>query len=266
MYGTIIYQLSENGRKDSLVKGGNGKKRQEIRCEIKPEDLKLFFVDCDGNARLKIEFKTVNVEMQKDGYGLYSIKNDYCEIEFDSVQTAEDLIKWEKERNEKIENKLNEFNPKIKSLNEDYYKNKKEAELKREQEQKLKDEELKQRKAELEQDKKEWIKKFGSDYLQRAFKLGYDSQRQYVLERVNQELPGFAIDFDYLANWQSRTFPSLKALETVENLIDKGYDAKVVWLTHPTYEIDESEEDWEKQEAIAITGYLDKYYLVKILD
>ena len=266
MYGTIIYQLSENGRKDSLVKGGNGKRKQEIHCEIKPEDLELFFVDYDGNARLKIEFRTVDVEMQKDGYGLYSIKNDHREIEFDSVQTAEDLIKWEKERNERIENKLNEFNPKIKALNQEYYKNRKELELKIQEEQKLKDEELRQRKIELEQNKKEWIEKFGSDYLQRAFKLGYDSQRQYVLERVNQELPGFTVDFDDLANWQNRTFPSLKALEIVENLIDKGYDAKIVWLTHPTYEIDESEEDWEKQEAIAITGYLDKYYLVKILN
>ena len=112
-------------------------------------------------------------------------------------------------------------------------------------------------------EKKNWIPRLGSDYLQRGFTAGYDCQRQYVTERAAIEHPGFTVDFDDRAAWKSRPMPTPEALTA--SLAIPG--STVVWLTHG---MDEDGDLYDgifaECEAILIQGFLDKYNLVKIMD
>lgn len=100
-----------------------------------------------------------------------------------------------------------------------------------------------------------WIEAHGSDYLQRAVRLGYNCQRQYVTERAGLEFPDFQVDFDDKAEWRSRSCPSEEALVEVETLIEAGHNAEVVWLIPEP----------DPCEAIVVKEYLGKYNLVKTL-
>src|SRR3954469_6778758 len=51
---TATYLLSEEGRKASLLKGGNGREAQEITVEVPANRLHLVSVDANGVARLKL--------------------------------------------------------------------------------------------------------------------------------------------------------------------------------------------------------------------
>lgn len=50
----IRYLLNEEGRKKSLLSGGNGKELQEIYCNATPEVIELARVDKYGNIYLDI--------------------------------------------------------------------------------------------------------------------------------------------------------------------------------------------------------------------
>ncbi|ADQ05542.1 U32 family peptidase [Caldicellulosiruptor owensensis OL] len=50
----IRYLFNEEGRKKSLLSGGNGKELQEIECNATPEIIELAIVDRDGNISLDI--------------------------------------------------------------------------------------------------------------------------------------------------------------------------------------------------------------------
>lgn len=112
-------------------------------------------------------------------------------------------------------------------------------------------------KAEREAEKAAWIAEFGSQHLRAAFAAGYNSQRQYVIERAALEYPGYAIDFDDNAGWKARSFPSEAAL--AEALRVGG---EVVWLTSEAEKSEDWEEDQER-EAVVVQGYLGKYDLIK---
>jgi hypothetical protein len=49
-----IYTLSENGRKASLLAGGDGRAEQTLDVQVAANRLHLVTVDADGNARLKL--------------------------------------------------------------------------------------------------------------------------------------------------------------------------------------------------------------------
>lgn len=49
-----LYTLSENGRKASLIEGGNGRAEQVIDVAVPTNRLHLVTVDAEGNARLKL--------------------------------------------------------------------------------------------------------------------------------------------------------------------------------------------------------------------
>ena len=51
---TATYMLSENGRKASLLAGGNGRAEQTIDLDVPGTRLHLVTVDADGNAKLKL--------------------------------------------------------------------------------------------------------------------------------------------------------------------------------------------------------------------
>ncbi len=60
----ITYQLSESGRKDSLRKGGDGKRRQfETGVVANPKDIDLFVVDDEGNVTFDASIATDTFEV-----------------------------------------------------------------------------------------------------------------------------------------------------------------------------------------------------------
>src|SRR5712691_8826273 len=50
-----LYTLSENGRKASLLNGGNGRAVQELTLPVPANRLHLVTVDAEGVARLKLQ-------------------------------------------------------------------------------------------------------------------------------------------------------------------------------------------------------------------
>lgn len=248
----IEYLLSEEGRKKSLLSGGDGKAEQVIEAPLTPEALEISKVDVNGNAVIRLTERLASeVKLQK----VYSphITEFDKKFEFDSPQTAEQLINFEKERRVRIAMQKEALQPALEAALAEYEAEQaKRKAAKRER---------------LEKEKLAWISEYGSDYLQRAVKLGYNCQRQYVTERAAKEFPGYALDFNNNATWKDRACPSMAALEEVERLIRQDYDAEVVWLTEPIQEPEYSDDDYccfEPCETIVVRNYLGKYDLVKI--
>ena len=117
----------------------------------------------------------------------------------------------------------------------------------------------------------QWIEEHGSEYLKRAFGMGYNCHRKYVIERAACEAPGFTVDYSDKAEWKDRSCPSAKALDEAVAAGNLGLgEARVVWLTNGPVDvltpIDELLDDYfSPREAVVISEYLGKYNLVKIL-
>jgi len=52
---TAVYHLSEEGRKASLLDGGDGRAVQDIKVAVPTNRFHLVSVDADGAARLKLQ-------------------------------------------------------------------------------------------------------------------------------------------------------------------------------------------------------------------
>jgi hypothetical protein len=266
----IKYLLSEEGRKKSLLAGGDGKEKQVVEADITPEVLELAEVDHDGEAVLNLTYSLTSDLKVGLKFGEIRIIELVGSFTFDAPQTAEQLIVAEKARRARIEAKRLELQPELERERAEYAE--KQARKKAEEDKLI---ELQRkldadRAAEKEKEEAErlaWIETHGSDYLQRAVKLGYNCQRQYVTERAAKEFPGYALDFNNNATWKDRACPSEAALDEVERLIRQGYDAEVVWLTEPIQEPEYSDDDdyccFEPCETIVVRNYLGKYDLVK---
>lgn len=128
-------------------------------------------------------------------------------------------------------------------------------------------------KARREADKASWIEAHGSDHLKEAFSRGYDSQRQYVIERAAADAPGWVVDFNGSAVWNDRSFPSVEALRVedeadalADRLGDTGAATGVVWLTAPpSASHDDDEMFFEQCEAVVVRRYLGRYDLVRMV-
>ena len=266
----IKYLLSEEGRKKSLLAGGDGKEKQVVEADITPEVLELAEVDHDGEAVLNLTYALTSDLKVGLKFGEIRIVELVGSFTFDAPQTAEQLIVAEKARRARIEAKRLELQPELERERAKYAEKQareKAEEDKRIEEQRKRDADKEKERAAKEAERLAWIETHGSDYLQRAVKLGYNCQRQYVTERAALELPGYEVDFDNRAAWKSRSCPSMAALEEVERLIQQGYDAEVVWLTEPIQEPEYSDDDYccfEPCETIVVRNYLGKYDLVKI--
>src|SRR5262249_2543006 len=89
------YYLSEEGRKASLLAGGDGRAVQDVKVEIPTNRFHLVSVDADGAARLKLRPRYFLNDSQE------VVRNDGPPI-FDSVPAVEDLLK-EAARNHQLE-------------------------------------------------------------------------------------------------------------------------------------------------------------------
>lgn len=280
----VKYLLNEEGRKKSLLDGGNGKRLQILGAVVSKELLDIGTVDNDGECTVKIGFRNdgkegycsseveVSSEIVEPGYKEPYIRPVTQIFEFSDVQTVEDLLKFETER---VQNYEKSYNEKVKELepllikyNEDR-ENKREEQRQREIErQKKLDEEYKKsqeaskkREAEKQEDI-DWINNNGSDYLKQCIKYGYNCKRKYMIERIEKEFPQFELDFDDNADWKERVSPSQEALDEVISWIEKGFDAEIVWLTSSVHGgVYDYERDFEPREAIRIV--FKGYYLIK---
>ena len=296
----VMYLLSEEGRKASLLGGGDGKEIQCIATDINEDILKLARVTTDGEAYVTIGFKNYSYNDYLEGKNLTSsnwMKNidaiintkvvyinwrnfyePYIEKvsgvkRFDKPQTVEQLIEFQNNITEYVNKKIiEELTPRYEELFKKYEEEKRpyeEAEIRAKKEKEIKQKEEEARKEERkrlkEESKKEdfeWIEKYGSDYLKSATKLGYNCQRKYMEERVEKEFPDFDLDFDDNAYWKERVSPSQEALDEVTKWLDRGFDSQIVWLTQSVNGSEyDYENDFEEREAIVIN--FKEYWLVK---
>lgn len=239
----------------------------------------------------KIEYKASNGKVYETEYAHEQMEERIIKegsikiveevVKFDKPMTVEELMDWDRKRVEKIEEKekslkaeldrmhkekeeeIKKLKPELDEINEE----KKQNFINKIEEEIEKKRKAKEEKEKLEREKVEWIGKYGSERLKKSQKLGYENQRLYVLERAEMEFPDYIVDFNETASFKDRVNPSLEALREVEELIDKGYDAEIVWLiSKPTDHIGDEEDYYnrfEPREAIIIWNYLGKYSLYK---
>lgn len=268
---TISYKLSEAGRKKSLLAGGDGKAEQTIIADITNELLERAHVDSNGNATWGIVYNPARFQILPT-YGRPEVTTKgVTVVSFDEPQTVESLLAWVTGQETEMASEKAALEAKLPERIVEWEKKQAEEAAERTKRETAKATEEAAQKAEKEAretERQDWIAEHGSDYLQRAVKLGYNCQRQYVSERATLELPGYELDFDDRAHWNSRSCPSPEALNEVERLIEAGHNAEVVWLTVPvttTEDEDGYPEPFDPCEAIVVREYLSKYDLVKML-
>ncbi|MGH9159876.1 MAG: hypothetical protein ACRD2X_07805 [Vicinamibacteraceae bacterium] len=92
---TAIYRLSEQGRKASLLDGGDGRAVQEIKVQVPTNRFHLVSVDAEGHAQLRL-FPRYYLNEQQE-----VIRDSEPPI-FDTVPSVDDLLK-EAARNHQLE-------------------------------------------------------------------------------------------------------------------------------------------------------------------
>lgn len=96
---TATYRLSEQGRKASLLAGGDGRAVQETTVDVPTNRMHLVSVDAEGHARLKLQPRYIlNADQQV-------VLNADPPI-FDTLPSVDDLLK-EAARNHQLENAYN---------------------------------------------------------------------------------------------------------------------------------------------------------------
>lgn len=138
----VLYLLSEDGQKESLLAGGNGKVVQMVEADITRELLDLGNVDFDGNAFITIGFSNYTYQDYKKNKKLDSIKGkethaiiqeDYLDIEpfimacnevkfFDAPQSVDDLITYEHNRIAKYNESISALKPVLENKLDEYKK------------------------------------------------------------------------------------------------------------------------------------------------
>lgn len=145
------------------------------------------------------------------------------------------VIKKTVERNNEIKNFVEKYNEKNKENYEESVKKIKDEakkQIEEEETKKKKQIEAKEKEEEKElNDKKVWINQFGSEYLKKVYQNGYKAEKQYIKERVFEELgKEWIIDYKNKANYSERKAPSEAALDELIELKKRGYAVKIVWL------------------------------------
>jgi len=283
----VIYWLSPEGQKKSLLIGGDGKREQTFETPATERLIKMANVSKDGELTLEVKIvkpeyiiettypNTTGIRVidgncsKKVITGITCPKHVYYnkDIEFDEPQTIESILKAYDE-NEKLFAEMEKSIPeKNAELEADYKKRleKVKAEYEKTEAEKAAREAEKEAR---EKEHAEWIRKYGSDYLKDCLELGVKANLEYVVERAAMEFPGYTVDYADSANWEDKFSPSQEALDELKMLRNAGIeDSYIVWLTKPPKVRDEDDNDdymyFEPCEAIVIRNYLGKYDLIK---
>lgn len=260
----INYKLSEEGRKASLLRGGDGKEDQVLYAEITPAYLKYATVNRDGEAYIK-NIRSLKPEIDTGFGGKPYIHCCTEPMLFNEIQTAEDILKFLQEQDKNAKILEEELKPILKDKLEKWeIKQKAKEDAQKAEKEKIEKErkEREELKLRLENDKKDWINNYGSQFLKDAFGEGYNCQRLYATERAIKEFPEFSIDFDDELSIKDRPLPSQKALYESLEIKKAGYDCDVSWTPRTSDGYDYEDEG---AEIICIYNYLGKYLLYKIV-
>jgi hypothetical protein len=121
-----------------------------------------------------------------------------------------------------------------------------------------------------EQEKIDWIKQYGSDYLKDCLEMDVKANLEYVVERAALEFPDYTVDYAETAKWDEKFSPSVEALSELKKIRRIGAETEIIWLTSPAQVREESEYDeygnrkeYEPCEAVVIRNFLGRYDLVK---
>lgn len=289
----IYYLLSEEGRKKSLLQGGNGKELQEIETIITEDIVKLAKVKENGDVILEIGCKVnfcknpIQVETIENWQPIQelTIKTKAIDNEpylhqknekllFDDLKTVEELVELEKNRVSRIEEQKETLTKELEELHSIWQQEQDEkAKLRIEKDKKEKFEreervrQLQEAKVKREQEKSDWIKQYGSDYLKDCLEMNVSANLEYVVERAAKDYPEFVVDYADNAKWEDKFSPSPESLSELKKIRGAGAEAEIIWLTRPAKvknddEYDE-DDDFESCEAILIHNYLGKFDLVK---
>lgn len=90
---TVVYGLSEDGRKASLLNGGDGRARQQLSIQVPPARLHLVAVDPTGVARLKLQPRYELAESERvlrhDGPPVYDAPPSVDDLYRDAARNHE---------------------------------------------------------------------------------------------------------------------------------------------------------------------------------
>jgi hypothetical protein len=232
----VYYLLSEAGRKQSLLQGGDGREEQVIETPVTPELLELTTVDRNGNVSLMlgVEFNIfhpsgapVAIATSMEITTMYEldeprISEHFERTCFDLPQSADQLIAWESTRRLRLVKEAEELKPALSKAVEAYKATCREREAKQSQErikrmsedaeQQAKAAEHEREKAEAkaayEADRVAWVEANGSDRLKIGLHLNYNINHVYVEDRAGIEHPGFMVDYKDECGWKGRINPS----------------------------------------------------------
>ena len=118
----------------------------------------------------------------------------------------------------------------------------------------------------IERARAAWITEHGSEHLKRAWAAGYYCTHRFYTEYAARKYPDAILDFNEHAEIAKRSYPTVKALNLRDKLLNKRYVAKIeiVWLKNfPLNEVSnfyDREQEFEPCEAIMITDPVFRIY------
>lgn len=274
----VRYFLNEEGRKDSLLNGGNGKQEQELLVyEASAELINMSYVNEAGFAMLDMTQpeRMATLVVESDGKPVkVAEKQSWQLVMFNKVQTVESLIQYKKDMAKSLKESKEELEKKLPEMMEAYEKAK--AEHEQEKQKRLEEEKAHKAKSQtIIDERNKWIADNGSDYLIDCTSLGYKCNKEYVLERALDEFPEFYVDYQEDADFEKILSPEQKSLDVVKALKEKGIDAVIKWLDEPLEvyyaQLEEGKMVYHETviragEVIEIEKFLNKYSLIRCME
>lgn len=92
--GRVSYYLSEQGRRESIRQGGDGKRQQSTLGTVQPQDLELFAVDEDGGPSLDATTSPTSFEADNKHHSISESGTRGYGVEWDAVPSWDDLIQF----------------------------------------------------------------------------------------------------------------------------------------------------------------------------
>lgn len=253
---TIQYLLNEEGRKQSLLNGGNGEMIQDIIVDLTDEIAsmieKSIFGSLEWDAALYVGFGGYDDlgEIESTPSRCVGYNEEYRGFEykyelryFDISMTAEQLIDWERDRLKTVKKDEENIMSEIK-VGEEQWKEK------------------------FNLEKEKWINQYGTPRLKSMYANDNNIYEVYLEERIKNELPGFEfITYEYLheclINYNEQYKTSNEVVEEANSLKKLGFEVnygivgKNFWYSKiPCVET-------KITEVIYIKNYLDKFFIVK---
>lgn len=111
---TIYYKANEEGRKASILNGGNGRELQKVSMLLTPELLKIAKVDISGKVTLEVGFESFGGAKIDAVHGhskatKHEIRFKRLTTRFERMMNPDELIAFEKARVASLQMKIQEL-------------------------------------------------------------------------------------------------------------------------------------------------------------